>query len=372
MTLQKLYIIYYYMLKQLSAVLTATLISAASLQAQEVQQVTIGENLTYGITYSLPTTAIIISVESTCAKTEAGPFAAYAEKFLGVRDAVQTDQSLWEIQNITMQSVAMADSARTYHIEFPEKGLLPTFYLTNDRCLCSINREPQELAALPEEKVIDLTGKAPYKASDVLTGEILKAGSKLKQAELVAQEIFSIRESRSLLIKGEADNMPGDGASLQLMLDNLSAQEEALMTLFVGTTTKTQQTRNYTYIPKEETTRDLAFRFSKHLGYVDIDDYAGEPYYVSIQMTEDNREQIIPGAKTKKRSENGIAFCIPGKAHISLLDTKKTLTEGDIYLSQFGRVEQLPQGQFTDKKRPCSAAFTPATGAIKIFEQQQQ
>lgn len=360
------------MLKQLSAVLTATLISAASLQAQEVQQVTIGENLTYGITYSLPTTAIIISVESTCAKTEAGPFAAYAEKFLGVRDAVQTDQSLWEIQNITMQSVAMADSARTYHIEFPEKGLLPTFYLTNDRCLCSINREPQELAALPEEKVIDLTGKAPYKASDVLTGEILKAGSKLKQAELVAQEIFSIRESRSLLIKGEADNMPGDGASLQLMLDNLSAQEEALMTLFVGTTTKTQQTRNYTYIPKEETTRDLAFRFSKHLGYVDIDDYAGEPYYVSIQMTEDNREQIIPGAKTKKRSENGIAFCIPGKAHITLLDTKKTLTEGDIYLSQFGRVEQLPQGQFTDKKRPCSAAFTPATGAIKIFEQQQQ
>lgn len=359
------------MFKQLSAAIAATFIATASLQAQEVQQVTIGENLTYGITYSLPTTAIVISVESTCAKTIAGPFAAYAEKFLGVHDAVQADQSLWEIQNITMQSVAKADSARTYHISFPEKGALPTFYLTNDRCLCSINREPQELTTLPDEKVIDLTGKSPYKASDVLTGEILKAGSKLKQAELVAQEIFSIRESRSLLIKGEADNMPGDGASLQLMLDNLSAQEEALMTLFVGTTTKTQQTHNYTYIPARETSRDLAFRFSKHLGYVDIDDYAGEPYYVSIQMTEDNREQIIPGAKSKKRSENGIAFCIPGKAHVSLLDTKETLAEGDMYLSQFGRVEQLPQGQFTDKKRPCSAAFTPATGAIKIFEQQQ-
>ena len=143
------------------------------------------------------------------------------------------------------------------------------------------------------------------------------------------------------------------------------------MSLFVGTTTKTQQTHNYTYVPTRETSRDLAFRFSKHLGYVDKDDYAGEPYYVSIQITEDNREQFIPGAKPKKRTDKGIAFCIPGKAHITLLDTKDTLAQGDIYLSQFGRVEQLPQAQFTDKKRPCSAAFTPSTGAIKIFESQQ-
>ena len=71
------------------------------------------------------------------------------------------------------------------------------------------------------------------------------------------------------------------------------------------------------------------------------------------------------------RNRNGIAFCIPGKAHVILSSAKEKLAEGDMYMAQFGRVEQLPQAQFTDKKRPCSAAFTPATGAIKIFESQQ-
>ncbi len=357
------------MIKRLSAALAAVMIGL-TLQAQEVQEVKVGENLTYGLTYNLPKTAVVITVESSCVKTVAGPFAPYAEKFLGVKDAAQVDQSVWEIEKISLETVAQADTSRTYHIDFPEKGVLPTFYLTNDRCLCSINRAPQDLVALPQEKTVEVKGKPYYKASDVLTGEILKAGSKLKQAELVAQEIFSIRESRSLLIKGEADNMPGDGASLQLMLDNLSAQEEALMSLFVGTSTETRQSHNYTYLPTRETSRDLAFRFSKHLGYVDIDDYAGEPFYMSVQITEDNREQYVPGVKTKKRANNGIAFCIPGKIHITLLNTKETLAEGDMYMAQFGRVEQLPQNQFTDKKRPCSASFTPATGAIKIFEQQ--
>lgn len=357
------------MLKRFYAALAALTI-AMNLQAQEVQQVRIGDNLNYGLTYSLPKTAVVITVQASCVKTEAGPFAAYAEKFLGVKDAVQEDQSVWEIEQITMEGIAQADSARTYHIDFPEKGILPAFYLTADRCLCSINRVPQDVVKLPEEKTVEVKGKQLYKASDVMTGEILKAGSKLKQAELVAQEIFSIRESRSLLIKGEADNMPGDGASLQLMLDNLSAQEEALMSLFVGNTTETKHSHNYTYVPTRETSRDLAFRFSKHLGYVDIDDYAGEPYYMSVQIVEDNRDQNIPGAKAKKRTDKGIAFCVPGKAHLTLLSTKNTLTEGDMYMAQFGRVEQLPQAQFTDKKRPCSAAFTPATGAIKLFEQQ--
>lgn len=357
------------MVKRFCAALAAIMIGVTS-QAQEVQQVTMGDNLSYGLTYSLPKTAVLITVESTCAKTVAGPFAAYAEKFLGIKDAVQEDQSVWEIEKISMESIAQADSARTYHIEFPEKGALPTFYLTADRCLCAINRAPQDLVAVPEVKDEEVSGKPVYKASDVLTGEILKAGSKLKQAELVAQEIFSIRESRSLLIKGEADNMPGDGASLQLMLDNLSAQEEALLSLFIGSTTESKHSRNITYVPTRETNRDLAFRFSKFLGYVDNDDYAGEPYYVSLQIVEDNREFSVPGAKVKKRTDKGIAFCIPGKAHVTLTSTKNTLAEGDMYMAQFGRVEQLPQAQFSDKKRPCSASFNPATGAIKIFEQQ--
>lgn len=357
------------MFKNILAAISALTLCAGTMHAQIVQLVKPGDNLNYGITYCLPQTAVVVSVQSTCVKTVAGPYADYAERFLGIKDVIYADQSEWEINQITLHSTPVADPTRTYHIEFSEKGALPAFYLTDDRCLCSINRAPQVFEPLPAEKTEEVKGKPAIQASDVLTGEILKAGSKTKQAELIAQEIFSIRESRTLLIKGEADNMPGDGASLQLMLDNLQAQEDALLTLFIGTSTQSTQTRNYTYIPTRETSRDLVFRFSKHLGFVDADDYAGEPYYISLQITEDARQQVVD-PKGKKRLDKGIAYCIPSKAHLTLLNNKGNLAEGDMLMGQFGRVEQLPQAQFTDKKRPCSASFNATTGAIKLFEQQ--
>ena len=41
-----------------------------------------------------------------------------------------------------------------------------------------------------------------------LTEEILMASSRAKMAELVAKEIYNIRESKNALLRGEADNMP--------------------------------------------------------------------------------------------------------------------------------------------------------------------
>lgn len=357
--------------------LAATLTITQHTLAQEVRQVTVGDDMNFGITYSLPKTVVRANIEAQCTRSVAGQYAAYAEKFLGLSDVILEDQTCWEIQHITLTNVAKADSARTFHIEFSEKGALPTFYLTDERCLWAINQKPVEetKSSEPVRPGMVTPVKPTLKASDVLTGEILKAGSKVKQAELIAQEIFSIRESRTLLIKGEADNMPGDGASLQLMLDNLTAQEEALLSLFVGTTSVSTKSYQVDYVPEASKERDLFFRFSEHLGMVENDDLAGSPYYISVLMVEDNRTMVVDDKSRKKaagKAERGIAFCIPGKAQVTLFDANQTLASGEMSLAQFGHVEQLPVSQFTDKKKPSSALFTPTTGAIRIFDQSAQ
>ena len=61
------------------------------------------------------------------------------------------------------------------------------------------------------------------------------ASSTAKMAELVAKEIYNIRESKNALVRGQADNMPKDGAQLKLMLDNLEEQERAMTEMFSGT-----------------------------------------------------------------------------------------------------------------------------------------
>lgn len=342
-------------------------LAACGVEAQVVNQVTIGDNMNYGITYSLPATVIKVSVSASCTKVQAGPFAPYAEKFLGLKDVAQEDRTEWQLEQVGIEAVSCADSSRTYHIAFSEKGALPTFYLGEEMTLLGINHavEPKPEVvpvAAPVEKQIT------YKPSDVMTGEMLKAGSKAKQAELCAEEILSIRESRSELIRGEADNTPNDGKQLQLMLDNLAAQEAALMSLFIGNTTTSQDSRTYLYRPTKETERDLLFRFSRELGFVATDDYAGAPVYMAISVIEDNRMPAVIDPKAAKKAEKGIAFCVPGKAHLRMFDARQTLAEGDMRMAQFGHVEQLPQAQFTDKKRPCAATLDPTTGSLHLFE----
>lgn len=346
----------------------ASVTIAHSAIAQVAQEVTVGDNMNFGITYSLPKTAVRANIEALCTKSIAGPYAAYAEKFLGLGDVMIEDKTQWTVQSISLENYAVPDPSRSFHIDFNQKGGLPTFYFTEDRCLWGINKAPNpvEAAAPVVDKVIE--GKPIMKASDVLTGEILKAGSKVKQAELVAQEILSIRESRSLLVKGEADNMPGDGASLQLMLDNLKAQEDALLSLFVGTTTTSTHRKSVEFVPSDSAEREILFRFSEFLGFVDNDDLAGAPYYVSVQITEDNRMPALD-PKSSKKADKGIAFCVPGKAHLTLYTATETLATGDMNMGQFGHVEHLPVTMFTDKKKPAAALFTPTTGAIKFFDQ---
>lgn len=335
--------------------------------AQTVQHVKIGDNLNYGITYHLPATVIHLTVTGHRTEVKAGEYAPYAEKYLGLKGVAQEDKVTCVVDRIDLTPTLKADSSRTYHINFSEKGALPTFYLTPENTLWSINKEPEVKEPAPVAPVQKET-KLKFKPQDVMTSEMLKAGSKAKLAELCAEEIFSIRESRSELVRGEAENVPNDGKQLQLMLETLSAQEEALLSLFVGTTTESPLSASFDYVPMAEVNREVIFRFSQELGFVGVDDLAGAPYYISISLLEDNRMAPMD-PKAQKKLEKGIAYCVPGKVHLRLFSTQQTLVEGDMQVAQFGHVEQLPQAQFTDKKKPCAATFAPTTGSIHVFEQ---
>lgn len=352
-------------MKRYTFALAALLV--CTVQAQQTQRVTVGDNMNYGLTYSLPATAIQVSVQARCTQTIAGPFAVYAEKFLGLKDVPMQDATVWEVEHISLLPVAVADSTRTYHVTFSEKGALPTFYLSDHNTLLAINHEPDVQPVQDLQPVVPVQ-KLTFKSTDVMTSDMLRAGSKAKQAELCAEEIFSIRESRSELIRGEADNTPNDGKQLQLMLDNLSAQEAALMSLFVGTTSQSSQSRTFAYQPTQEVEREVLFRFSRELGFVGADDLAGAPYYAALTITEDNRMAPLD-PKAQKKVERGIAFCVPGKAQIRLFSAAGTLAEGEMRMAQFGHVEQLPQQQFIDRKRPTAATFHPTTGALHLFDQ---
>lgn len=319
----------------------------------------------FGITYSLPKTSLIVETEVTKVTCKAGPYYKYAEKYLGVKDAITEDQVYYELGKINLVNKGVPDADNTYIVEFKGGTVAPYAYVTEEGLLCSINAE-----YTPETATNDAAKKktqTPAKATDasVLSEELLMAGSTAKQAEVAAKQIYRIRESRLNILTGEADNLPPDGEAMKLVIQQLEEQEKALSNLFTGIKTKETTDYDVTIVPFDNLEKEVLFRFSDQLGIVDADDLGGTPVYMDLKAI-DRAPALDPKeAEKKEKSMKGIIYNIPGKAGIEISMNKKTLYKGEAQITQFGTREGLAPVMFEDKKAPVKVYFYPETGAIK-------
>lgn len=319
----------------------------------------------FGITYSLPKTQLIVDAEVTKVTCKAGPYYKYAEKYLGVKDAITEDKVYYELGKLSLVNKGIPDPDNTYIVEFKSGTVAPYAYLTEDGLLCSINAEyTQEESEL---ETIKKNGQGPAKVTDasVFSEELLMAGSTARQAEVAAKQIYRIRESRLNILTGDADNLPPDGEAMKLVIQQLEEQEKALTNLFTGILTKETSHYEVSITPYDNLEKEVLFRFSNLMGIVDADDLGGVPVYMNLKATERAPVLDPKEAEKKEKSLKGIVYNVPGKASIEISMNKKTLYKGDAQITQFGSREGLAPVMFEDKKAPVKVYFYPETGAIK-------
>ena len=203
-----------------------------------------------------------------------------------------------------------------------------------------------------------------------MSEEILAAGSTAKMAELTAQEIYDIRESQNMLTRGQADYMPKDGEQLRLMLAELKLRDNALTSLFTGVTICDTTEQMLVVIPNKDTTREVLFRFSKHLALVENDNLAGVPYYIYIEDLKTTPPVDNTNPKKKAKQESGIYVNIPGKLRSIISDATQTLVTNDFLAGQFGNVELL-SGALFNKKYTTHLRLHPLSGAVEKLDAEQ-
>ena len=94
----------------------------------------------FGITYSLPKTSLVVDAEVTKVTCKAGPYYKYAEKYLGVKDAITEDKVYYELGKISLVNKGVPDADNTFIVEFKAGTVAPYAYLTEDGLLCSAIR----------------------------------------------------------------------------------------------------------------------------------------------------------------------------------------------------------------------------------------
>lgn len=358
--------------------ITAILLFACSVAAMAQTTVTTytpGVS-TEGAAYFLPKTAINISITTKKTTYTPGELCQYAERYLRINNISNKEDCYHTIQSAVITTEGLPDEAKLYHILFAPNSIAPLVNLTESGILQSVNVSTDAKASDDAVAPSASSSKSPASARSYMTEEMLMTGSKAKLAELVAKEIYNIRESRNLIIRGQGEHMPQDGESFRIVLAGLDEQEQAFTQLFTGVTTTELTTQTYQVIPGAAVDKLILGRFSRKLGLLHGDDLAGSPIYIDIKcrqtILEPTAEALALAAtsKTKKDTslQDGLVYNLPGKADVKVYTNAQVLADGMFVLAQFGRTETLSSTLLT-KKRNIKVTLDPITGALLKVEE---
>ncbi|MDE6236529.1 MAG: DUF4831 family protein [Muribaculaceae bacterium] len=350
-----------------AVILAASIATGVNLNAQQTKILTADKHNEYGLVYTLPTTALSIDVTAERRVEKAGKYFQYAKKYIGTDKVIKADSESWSVKDVKVNPYGIADTSEQYLMQL-KPGALTYISVSDDGMLLAINKEadapdsPANSAgdeAVSNKRPIDMQEYLKYVDEDFLASQ-----SSAKQAQMLAENLLDIRDSRISLTRGTAETMPTDGKQLELMLASLAHQEAAITAAFCGTEYTETYTRTFTFIPKEDG-RSVLFRLSDFSGFVDADDLSGDPVYINVKQGETPELPVDVKGEPKKLPKDAVVYCIPGSAEISLKMNGETLYDGELEFSQFGIKFGLSPSLFSDKKAPSFAIFDSATGAIK-------
>ena len=186
-----------------------------------------------GQTYYLPKTAVRFHLLIEKQTYTPGDFAAYAERYLHMGNIQQQEQVSHRVVNCQLTTAGVRDTTKCYTLRLKGKGEAADVRLSDDGILLAVNAEPVQPSNTPAYSPQSKPRQQSPKK--FLSAEVLSAGSTAKMAELTVQQMLDLREHRQQLATGEAEDMPNDEKQLQLMLQQIDQQHDALMTLFTGT-----------------------------------------------------------------------------------------------------------------------------------------
>ena len=323
-------------------ILFAALAAALSLRAQDPEG---------ALVYALPQTVISIEVEAVREDFHAGPYAKFAQKYLGV-DARQADAVSYTVAGITLNSYTEADPTRRYTVA-PGKGM-PSFLSLTAQGLVSVaggsdGGTQWRFTADQKGDFADRgVGSNLSSASTTLyrsvagrtvgvQQEMVISKSLEDRAKEAADMIFRLRRSRIDIITGDTD-ATYSGQAMGSAIEEISRLEQEYMSLFVGYSDLQTQRMNYEIIPVPGAQqRYVAFRLSDSAGLVSADNVSGKPYLLELQPQE------IAAAVGGSGAKGNLAhYRVPAACTVKLGDGVNVLLQTRIPVYQLGVESTFP------------------------------
>lgn len=346
-----------------------------------------------GIYYMLPRTSLRIEVVVKTEQNARGPLAEYANRYLGITDAILADNTSYTINKVAITPIPEPDPEQIYFIETtppdPKKAGKLSVLTDESGFLLSVNTL-DDFNSLPAKVVKKITVEgeefhmdnadefAPAERVKIITDTILRRiavdttlveqlsfrtrATDKTDADLAAETIEKIeelREARFRLLTGFQET-PYETGTIIYMDEELKKLEEEYLAMFRGKSRRFFEHYTFYYIPAathEKLTVPL-FRFSSVNGIDSIESGNGDIAGLLIEPA--GTGSLIEGfsaAVPSLSAGNGIAFRVPATAKVTLNVGNKIIHTEQITINQLGAIQRLPVQKF-------KAEFSPATGSI--------
>ena len=249
------------------------------------------------------TSTLAVDITVTSETVVAGPYARYAQKYLGVR-APLSDKTTFEI---TSARVALLGNEPAY----PVAGPLPAKSERSE----GFDGSSTEFAKILPDRM---------SAANIDTENAARAA---------AAEIFKLRRQRLDLITGETgENV--FGAGLKDALKELHDLEEAYTALFLGKHSVTTETRRYTVNPTADRNSYILCRFAMQNGLLPSTDITGDVVLLQIRPT---GELAVSGLRQASSKERSVTMRVADNSVCTVVVNSDEIAQSTLPLFVFGR-----------------------------------
>ena len=325
------------------------------------------------LVYFSPKNEVVLDFTIAVEKREVGPYAAFAEELMGVKDVVKENETTHRLESVEICRRTDVDLTRPHVVKaeknipiqllrINEKGLL-----TGYNCPASAPAKPMHEKARPADK---RCAKPAAPAS--IPEEVIHAGNAKAQAKALAKHIYQLRETRTFLLSGEVEHAPADGAAMKHVLDELDKQERELMSLFIGRKESSLTHKEIAFCPTRggKVTYADTLYFSSGNGFTSAENIEAE--HIIVRVAYQKPEQTAPVVEKKNKKNtvepSQIVYNIPGYAYVEVRYRGKEMGKRTMPIAQLGIDVPLAKDLFTGSKKPV-IVISDKTGNIESITQ---
>lgn len=313
------------------------------------------------VAYSLPSTTIVLDVEAEQESFFAGPYARYAEKYLGMK-VRQKDETTFRLTEISLTPYVEADLSRRYTLAVKKNAPDVSFLKLSSSGLVSFadgNFGERQTWRFPLDNSGDFSDKgvssnltseattlyrnekkeSAYSRVGVQQNMVVEKTLEQKAAE-AARMIVSLREHRLQIVTGDTD-ATYSGEAMAAAIDELTRLEHEYLSLFIGYSESQTQRMTFEVIPSagRESQIYVAFRLSDSAGLVPADNLSGKPVVMEIVPQPVSEPEVVAQTNAKVQT---VKYMIPAVCTVKVKQGTDLLMQSRVPVYQLGVLSTMP------------------------------